>query len=76
MNQSQKRNKAENGHFGTEKYNNQNKLTTWAQQKSRGTSLAVQWLRLWASTARGKGLIPGQGPKIPHVAQPKKQEWR
>ena len=27
------------------------------------------WLRLWASTARGMGLIPGQGIKIPHASQ-------
>ena len=34
-----------------------------------GTSLAVQWLRLFASTAQGMGLIPGQRPKIPHATQ-------
>ena len=33
------------------------------------TSLAVQWLRLRASTAVGVGLIPGQGTKIPHAMQ-------
>ena len=38
---------------------------------SYGTSLAVQWLKLCASIARGMGLIPGQGSKIPHVAQNK-----
>ena len=27
----------------------------------------VQWLGLHASTARGTGLIPGQGTKIPHT---------
>ena len=32
-----------------------------------GTSLVVQWLRLRASNAGGKGLIPGQGTKIPHA---------
>ena len=32
-----------------------------------GTSLAVQWLRLHASTARSLGLIPGQGTKISHA---------
>ena len=32
------------------------------------TSLAVQWLSLWASNAEDMGLIPGQGTKIPHVA--------
>ena len=35
------------------------------------TSLFVQWLRLCASNARGAGLIPSQGTKIPHVAQTK-----
>ena len=32
-----------------------------------GNSLAVQWLRLHASTAGGVGLISGQGTKIPKV---------
>ena len=32
-----------------------------------GTSLAVQWLRLRASTAGGKGSITGQGTKIPQA---------
>ena len=31
-----------------------------------GTSLAVQWLPLHASTVGGLGSIPGQGTKIPH----------
>ena len=42
-----------------------------------GTSLAVQWLRLFASTAQGMGLIPGQRTKIPHATkcgQKKKKE--
>ena len=36
------------------------------KKKSRGwrTSLVVQWLRLYYN-ARGSGLIPGQGTKIP-----------
>ena len=34
---------------------------------SARNSLAVQWLGLWALTARGPGLIPGQGTKIPHA---------
>ena len=33
-----------------------------------GTSLAVQWLRLQASTAGGMGSISGLGIKIPHAA--------
>ena len=32
-----------------------------------GTSLAVQWLRLHASTAGGMGLIPCRGNKILHA---------
>ena len=32
-----------------------------------GTSLAIQWLRLCASTAGGEGSIPGRGTKILHV---------
>ena len=32
--------------------------------KSKGTSLAVQWLRLCTSNALGTGSIPGQGTKI------------
>ena len=38
-----------------------------------GSSLAVQWLGLSASTAAGTGSIPGWGTKIPHATQrPKK----
>ena len=35
----------------------------------QGTFLAVQWLRLLASTTGGAGSIPGWGTKIPHAAQ-------
>ena len=34
--------------------------------------MAVQWLRFHASTTRGVGLILGQGAKIPHAKQKKK----
>ena len=34
-----------------------------------GTSLAVQWLRHWASNEGGEGLIPGQGITILHATQ-------
>ena len=30
-------------------------------------SLAIQWLRLCAFNARGRGLVPGQGTKMPHT---------
>ena len=32
-----------------------------------GTSLAVQWLKLFASNAGGAGSIPGWETKIPHA---------
>ena len=37
------------------------------------TSLAFQWLGLWALTAEGMGSIPDEGSKIPasHKARPK-----
>ncbi|XP_059950014.1 leydig cell tumor 10 kDa protein homolog isoform X1 [Mesoplodon densirostris] len=48
------------------------------QQFTRGTSLAVQWLRLCTSTAggAGSGLIPGWGTKIPRATGrgPKKKK--
>ena len=37
------------------------------QEQPQGTSLAAQWLGLSASTARGQGLISGQGTKIPQA---------
>ena len=37
------------------------------------TSLAVQWLRLHASSAGGKGSIPGQGAGTPHSSWSKGQ---
>ena len=35
----------------------------------QGTSLAVQWLGICASTAGGSSSIPGRGTRIPHVMQ-------
>ena len=43
------------------------------KKRNTRTSLAVQWLRLRASTAGGVGTIPGQGTKIPHAAKTNKQ---
>ena len=34
-----------------------------------GMSLVIQWLRLHTSDAKGTGLIPGQGTKIPYPAR-------
>ena len=39
------------------------------QKPMLGTSLAVQWLRLWAAKAGGTGSIPGRGTKISHAAR-------
>ena len=33
-----------------------------------GNSVVVQWIGLGALTARGPGLIPGWGTKVPHAA--------
>ena len=35
--------------------------------RDRGTSVVVQWLRLCTPSAEGTGSIPGQGTKIPHA---------
>ena len=37
------------------------------RQRTWGTSLVVQWLRLLTSTAEGMGLIPGRGTKSLHA---------
>ena len=38
------------------------------KEQSLGTSLVVQWLGLYASTAGGMILIPGQGARFPQAA--------
>ena len=43
--------------------------TTILRKRKKGTSLAVQWLRICASTAGGTGSVPGWGTKIPHAAR-------
>ena len=58
----------------------------WPSSKKNlqtGTSPVVQWLRLCASTAGGKGSIPGQGTKIPHAVlcsqkkrKKKRKKWK
>ena len=42
--------------------------------KGVGTSLAVQRLRLHASTAEGTGLIPGQGAETCHACAVQKKK--
>ena len=41
-----------------------------------GTSLAIQWLRLYLPVHRGVGSIPGQGAKIPYASGPRKQKQK
>ena len=36
----------------------------WSRKGLLGTSLVVQWLRLWPSNAGGAGSISGQGNKV------------
>ena len=36
---------------------------------SLGNSLAAQWLKLCALTAKGPGSIPGRGAKIPQATR-------
>ena len=45
------------------------KTKGWRHLKGtqEGTSLMAQWLRLWASNARGVDLLPGQATKSPHA---------
>ena len=53
------------------------KLSDWGFKITMiGTSLAIQWLGLHASTAGGVGWIPGWGTNVPasHVARPKKKK--
>ena len=45
-----------------------------SQKYLGGTSPAVQWLRLCASTKGAADSIPGRGTKIPHAAWPKKKK--
>lgn len=49
-------------------------LWLWCKKVLIGTSMAVQWLGLYASTAGGTGLIPGQGTKILWVRCKKKKK--
>ena len=42
--------------------------------RGQGTPLAVQWLRLRASSAGGAGSIPSRETKIPHAARMAKKK--
>ena len=48
--------------------------TPHSQCKRQGFDLVVQWLRLHTPNARGRGLIPGRGTKMPHAAANKTEE--
>ena len=59
----------------------QRRPNTDQKKKKKGTSLVVQWVRPYTSTAGGVGLILGRGTKIPHAPWPKKNKktmhsWR
>ena len=41
-------------------------LGTWHLNRDLRTSLVVQWLRHYTSTAGAMGSIPSRGTKIPH----------
>ena len=47
--------------------NSNQEVSLQAKGSELGTSPAVLWLRLCASTAEGAGLISGWGTKIPHA---------
>ena len=47
---------------------------SWSRRYQIGTSLAVQWLRLHASTARGMGSITGWGTMIHRLHSAAKKE--
>ena len=52
-------------------------LLSFKKERNSRTFLAVQWLRLYASTAWGMGSISSQGTKIPlagECSQKKKKE--
>ena len=62
---------------GAEGYGGSYKRATWKKKKEKKKDfLAVQWLRLCASTARDLGLIPGQGTNIPKPEKKKKSNSR
>ena len=48
--------------------------TKLSKRKYKGTSLAVQWLRLRVFNAGGEGLIPGWETKILHTSWPRKKK--
>ena len=47
---------------------------TQTANRHRGDSAGTKWLRLQASKARGMGLTPGQGIKIPQAARSSQKE--
>jgi len=51
------------------------KSSLYYKKRNLGVPLAVQWLRLCASTAGGPDSIPGQASKIPHAGvRPKEKK--
>ena len=70
------------GATNTFTFNPQAALRLDAEAESRkeraGTSLAVQWLRLYTPNAQGMGSIPGWGTRVPHAAWcgQKREGWQ
>ena len=62
------------GGWGGSTWRNCSRGLELPQEIQLRTSLPVQWLRLWASTARGTGSIPVWRTKIPHATWQKKRK--
>ena len=50
------------------------RILGYIKSDTLGTSLAIQWLRPYASEAEGQDLIPVQGTRILHATRPKKKK--
>ena len=72
----------QDGATNTFTFNPQAALRLDAEAESRkeraGTSLAVQWLRLYTPNAQGMGSIPGWGTRVSHAAWcgQKREGWQ
>ena len=58
-----------------EAHSNISWMNEWLKILKSGTSLAVQWLRLRATSTGSMGSIPGRGTKIPHAVRPKEKKY-
>ena len=67
---------ATSGHHPRPNIRRKEKWLALQKWKKHGTSLAVQWLRLRATTAGGAGSIPSWGTHMTHGATKKKKKKR